>query len=80
MRKETLAYNIRSIELAATVAATGGISMSDSLMFRAAADAIVRDDSVTVELIEHIIDMAIGRNYKSFNPKKQIEQYQRNIR
>ncbi len=80
MRKETLAYNIRSIELAASVAAAGGIRITDSLMFVSAANAIIRDDSVTVELIEHIIDMAVGRNYKSFNPEKQIEQYQRNIR
>ncbi len=80
MRKETLAYNIRSIELAATVAATGGIKMSDSLMFRKAADTLVMDDSISVGLIKHIIDMAVGRNYKSFNPEKQIEQYQRNIR
>ncbi len=79
MRKETLAYNIRSIELAATVAATGGISMSDSLMFRAAADWMLAS-GLRGDMIIHIIDMAVGRNYKSFNPEKQIEQYQRNIR
>ncbi len=77
--KNTLEYNIRSIELAATVAVTGGIKMKDSLMFRKAINWMLERDSVSPELFEHIIDMAIGRNYKSFNAEKQIEQYQRNI-
>ncbi len=77
--RNTLAYNIRSIELAATVDVTGGIKMKDSIPFRKSIDWMLENDNISPELFEHIIDMAIYRNYKSFNAEKQIEQYQRNI-
>ncbi len=64
MREETLAYHIKSIELAATIAATGGISLDNSLMFASAANAIVNNKNVTPEIIERIIDKAISRNYE----------------
>ncbi len=79
MRKETLAYNIRSIELSLQTESISDVSADDNPLFIRAVNWML-DSGLRGDMIRHIIIMARGKQRRFFNPKKQIEQYQRNIR